>query len=117
MTEPSERPGDYGVPSPEVPVRLPSTVPVEGVYTLLDRLTGMDDDLERVEAIRDELHALRVLAKHLASWRSFYCARLWLANIPTHVIAKAAGVADSFVSKRAKKWGLPPRRIDKRRDG
>lgn len=115
--EPAGRPEDYGVPAPGVPAALPFAVPVELVYLLLDRLAGMEDDLERLRAIRDELRALRLLAKALSGWRSFYCTRLWLADFGTRVIAKAAGVADSYVSRRAKKFGLPPRRIDKRRDG
>lgn len=117
MIEPSQRPEDYGVPVPDVPANPPFAVPVEHIYLLLDRLAGMADDLQRVEAIREELHALRVLTKHIAGWRSYYCTRLWLANLPTHVIALAAGVADTYVSKRAKKYGLPPRRVDRRRDG
>jgi hypothetical protein len=102
---------------PDLPPGLPSVVPVEHVQTLLDRLAGLESDIERVQVIREELRDLRALAKYLTRWRSFYCTRLWLADFPTHAIAKAAGVADSYVSKRAKRFGLPPRRIDKRRDG
>lgn len=103
-------------PEPDAPARLPSITPVERVRVLLARLDGMDNDHERVCALREELRAVRGLVRYLAAWRSFYCIRLWLADVPTHLIAKAAGVADSYVSRRARQLGLPPRRIDKRRD-
>lgn len=117
MPELDGRPEDYGVPAPGIPAALPTGVAAEQLYLLLDRLAGMEDDLQRLTVVREELRALRKLTVALAGWRSFYCTRLWLAEVPTRVIAKAAGVADSYVSKRAKRFGLPPRRVDKRRDG
>jgi hypothetical protein len=87
------------------------------VRALLDYLDSLESDEARVAVIRDELRTVRSLAKYLTGWRSFYCSRMWLANIPTHVIAMAAGVRDTYVSRRARDLGYPPRRIDKRRDG
>lgn len=104
-------------PRPEVPSDLPSVAPVENLQALLDRLDGMATDEERVQCIRDELRSLRVLVRFFIGMRSHYCSRMWLADIPTHVIAKAAGVADSYVSKRARQVGFPPRRTDRRRGG
>jgi hypothetical protein len=116
--EPGVSPNEaISVPEPDLPAPLPTVAPVEHVRALLDRLGALTSDIERVEVIRDELHALRTLAKYLTRWRSFYCIRMWLADVPTHVIAKAAGVADTYVSKRARENGLAPRRNDRRRDG
>lgn len=117
-TDPGGPPDGIALPpEPVMPTQLPSVAPVEYVQALLDRLGGLDSDIERVEAIREELRALRALGRYLASWRSVYCSWLWLTDVPVHIIAKAAGVADTFVSRRARELGFPPRRIDKRRSG
>jgi hypothetical protein len=116
--EPGVSPNEAALVSePDLPARLPAVAPVEHVKALLDRLGALTSDIERVEVIREELHALRTLAKYLTRWRTFYCVRMWLADVPTHIIAKAAGVADTYVSKRARDHGLAPRRNDRRRDG
>lgn len=117
-SEPGESLAEFALPpQPDLPQALPFGVPVEPVRVLLDYLDGLDSDEARVAVIRDELHTVRALAKYLTRWRTFYCSRMWLADIPTHVIAMAAGVRDTYVSRRAREMGYPPRRTDKRRDG
>lgn len=118
VDEPSESPARYVLPpQPDLPQTLPFGVPIEPVRALVDRLDSLSSDAERVAVIRDELHTVRALATYLTRWRTFYCSRMWLANVPTRVIAKAAGVRDTYVSRRAREMGYEPRRNDKRRDG
>lgn len=118
VTEPSDSPAEFALPSvPDIPHVLPLGMPVDAVHALLDRLDALGDDQARVAVIRDELRAARALAKYLTRWRSFYCSRMWLAEVPALVIAEAAGVASTFISKRARDLGYPMRRSDRRRDG
>jgi hypothetical protein len=118
VDEPGEDPAKFALPpTPDPPQALPFNAPIDAVRALIERLDALDDDQSRVAVIRDELRTVRALAKYLTNWRTFYCSRMWLANVPTHVIAKAAGVRDTYVSRRAREMGYPPRRTDKRRDG
>lgn len=98
------------VPQPVLPERLPFGMTPETVLEWRARLDALPDDEARIRAVRDELRTARALAEYLVGCRAYFCGRWYLIGATVRAIALAAGVSDTYVSRRVRRFGLEPRR-------
>lgn len=111
MTEPDAVPA---IPEPTQPARLPFGLSADALREWREHLDSLSEE-EAVRIIRDDIKAIRLLSRYYVGVRAVFCGRMYLAGAPLRTISKAAGVADSYVSRRAREFGLPLRTIRTRR--
>jgi hypothetical protein len=104
---------DRVMPEPAIPARLPYGLDPEAVQLWRDALDGIRDDEAKVRAAREELRAVRALADYVTAVQRRYAIRMYLLGATVRAVAKAAGVSDTYVSRRIKILGLLGRRRKK----
>lgn len=108
---------DSVMPEPVPPARLPFGVTVQAVQAWRDALDGLPDDAARVRAVREEMRALRALSVYATVVQRRAAIRMYLTGATVRAVAKAAGVSDTYVSRRIRKVGLEGRQVRKSRQG
>jgi hypothetical protein len=106
---------DRLIPQPTAPARLPFGVPPETALAWRERLDDLPDDEARIRAVREELAAARALAKYIGGWRAYFWARWYIAGATVRAISRAAGVADTYISRMFRELGLEPRVVRARK--
>lgn len=105
------------LPEPTLPDDLPIGLSLDRLRAWRQSLDDLPDDLARLSAVRDELERVRVTARYVTGLRAVFAVRCYEADVSVTEIGRAAGVRDTYVSRRAREVGLEPRLVRGKRNG